>query len=62
MPKQNFPYPPKKGGMYQGFDQDDYMQVGSAMDCTGLIPSDPDSDEEFENYNELYHFLPPEAD
>ena len=59
---QSFPYPPKKGGRYQDFDQDDYMQAGSAMDCTGLIPASVNSDEELDNYNELYSFLPPETD
>ena len=59
---QSFPYPPKKGGIYQDFNQDDYMQASSLTDCTGLIPSDPDSEEQVENYNELYRFLPPEND
>ena len=30
----------------------------SAMDCTGLIPSLPQSFAEVEHYNDLYQFLP----
>lgn len=36
---------------------DDLMNVSSDMDCTGLIPAKPSSEQE-ENYNELYDFLP----
>ena len=51
----NYPYPEKTP---KYFSEDDYMRVGSDTDCTGLIPSAPNSDEELENYNELYGFLP----
>ena len=34
------------------------IQSYSAMDCTGLIPSLPQSFAEVEHYNDLYHFLP----
>ncbi|WP_215700470.1 hypothetical protein [Clostridium sp. MCC353] len=30
----------------------------STTDCTGLIPSLPQTDEELENYNQLYPFEP----
>lgn len=30
-----------------------------AADCTGLIPSGGNSEDELENYEELYPFLPP---
>lgn len=30
----------------------------SVQDCTGLIPSGPISEEELEDYEELYPFLP----
>ena len=30
----------------------------STMDCTGLIPSLPQTEEELENYNQLYPFEP----
>ncbi|MFR8165189.1 MAG: hypothetical protein ACLU8D_03430 [Enterocloster sp.] len=34
------------------------IQSCSAMDCTGLIPSLPQSFAEVEHYNDLYQFLP----
>lgn len=37
------------------FDID--IQACSAMDCTGLIPSLPQSEAEQEHYEELYPFL-----
>ncbi|MBQ8857450.1 MAG: hypothetical protein IJ024_04805 [Lachnospiraceae bacterium] len=36
----------------------DYLKPSSAQDCTGLIPAAPANDEEIENYEELYPFLP----
>lgn len=39
------------------WNNDDLMNVSSEMDCTGLIPAKPSSEQE-ENYNELYDFLP----
>lgn len=36
--------------------------VCSAGDCTGLIPTPPQSDAEEEAYEELYPFLPQAAD
>lgn len=44
-----------------GSENDDFnidIQSCSAMDCTGLIPSLPRSEEELQNYNELRQFLP----
>ena len=35
-----------------------WIQSCSAMDCTGLIPSLPQSFAEVEHYNDLYQFLP----
>lgn len=32
--------------------------TSSAMDCTGLIPSAPQSEAELEAYEELYPFMP----
>lgn len=43
-------------GKNDDFDID--IQSCSAMDCTGLIPSLPQSDAEVEHYNQLYKFLP----
>lgn len=38
------------------------IQSCSATDCTGLIPSLPQSDAEVESYRQLYPFLPEAAD
>lgn len=37
---------------------DEYMKSSSGTDCTGLIPAATQSENELENYNELYDFLP----
>ncbi|MCH5205462.1 MAG: hypothetical protein J1F09_00830 [Oscillospiraceae bacterium] len=37
---------------------EEYMRSSSGTDCTGLIPAAAKTDEELENYNELYDFLP----
>jgi len=37
---------------------DDYDYLGnssSSMDCTGLIPSEPQSEAELESYESVYH-------
>lgn len=39
-------------------DDYDYLNTSSATDCTGLIPATPAEDEELENYEDLYPFLP----
>ncbi len=54
-----YPYPPKEK---QEFCEQDYIKSGSASDCTGLIPSAPLDDAEFDSYNEVYNFLPPPPD
>ena len=33
----------------------------STTDCTGLIPSSPQSDEEYDSYEEVYNFRPKAA-
>lgn len=43
-------------------DAYDYLSNAASMqDCTGLIPSEPESSAELESYEDLYHFLPPNA-
>lgn len=42
-------------------DCDVDINACATTDCTGLIPSLPTSEAELESYNELYHFLPPDA-
>ena len=36
----------------------DYLKSASAQDCTGLIPAKTKYEEELENYESLYPFLP----
>lgn len=43
-------------------DSYDYLaNAASKQDMTGLIPSEPVSAEELEAYEDLFHFLPPNA-
>lgn len=35
-----------------------YTRPCSTQDCTGLIPSGPATEDELEDYEELYPFLP----
>lgn len=42
-------------------DSYDYLaNSASANDCTGLIPSAPQSEEELQSYKDLYDYSPPE--
>lgn len=44
----------------QSINDYDYLtNAASAMDCTGLIPSLPQSEEELESYNDVYQYRPP---
>ena len=43
-------------------DWDIDIQACSATDCTGLIPALPETDAEFEHYQDLYHYLPDTPD
>ena len=36
----------------------DKCKAASPTDCTGLIQVPPESDEEYESYNEVYKFAP----
>ena len=36
--------------------------AASKQEMTGLIPSEPISEDELESYEELFHFLPPNSD
>lgn len=41
-------------------DSYDYLSnSASSQDCTGLIPSAPQSKTELESYEEVYHYQPP---
>lgn len=37
----------------------DYLKPASTQDCTGLIPAGPVDENEMDQYEELYSFLPP---
>lgn len=44
-------------------DSTDYLvNSASNQDCTGLIPSGLQNEEERESYEEVYHYLPPEVE
>ena len=48
----------KKKTNRQLIDDYDYLSnAASAMDCTGLMPSLPVSQDELDSYEELYHYL-----
>lgn len=49
---------PKKKNTVTSANDQDYLKTSSAQDCTGLIPGGIQSEEELENYEELYPFLP----
>jgi hypothetical protein len=34
------------------------IQACSSMDCTGLIPATPGTEEELEAYQDIYHYIP----
>ena len=38
----------------------DDLPISSSTDCTGLIPSAPQNEEELDSYLEIQHFLPPD--
>lgn len=42
-------------------DSYDYLATSASVnDCTGLIPSAPQSKEELQSYKDLYDYTPPE--
>lgn len=41
---------------------DEYINAASTTDCTGLIPSKPESKEELESYKEVYNYEVPIAE
>ena len=44
--------------LLQNSADDNYLKAASAQDCTGLIPAGITYEEELENYEDLYPFLP----
>ncbi len=55
----DIPHPAKRNNH---FTQQDYLKSGSSTDCTGLIPTAPLNDNEYDSYQEVYSFLPPPPD
>jgi len=41
---------------------DQMANAYSTYDCTGLIPSKPETEAELESYKEVYNYLPTDAD
>lgn len=41
-------------------DEEDYLTGASAYDLTGLIPSEPQSEDELDAYADIYPYLPEE--
>ena len=46
------------GGFFMETKDYDYLKSASVQDCTGLIPAQVEYEEELENYEDLYPFLP----
>lgn len=40
----------------------DLNNAGSTTDCTGLIPAPPQSEEEQQSYEAIYHYAIPQID
>lgn len=52
-----YPFPnPESDNIWEEIS-DESIKASSGTDCTGLIPT-ASTNEELENYNELYDFLP----
>ena len=52
----------KKESTKQLIDDFDYLSnAASAMDCTGLVPSLPQNEDELESYNDVVQYMPPAA-
>lgn len=48
----------KKSSNIEEPNMDMEFSTCSSYDCTGLIPSEVTTDDEYENYDEMYQFLP----
>ena len=60
MPKNNSPVDNKRS--QSGFDPEDYTNSATVCECTGLIPSAPLNDDEYESYDAVYNFMPMPSD
>ena len=52
-----YPYPENPEDSAEN-DGEQLMNVSSGQDCTGLIPTAPLNEDEYESYGEVYDFLP----
>ena len=52
-----YPYPEKSDKTEENACEP-LMNVSSDRDCTGLIPANPQSEEELRSYEDVYDFLP----
>lgn len=52
-----YPYPDKPEEDEENADET-LMNVSSDRDCTGLIPANPQTEEELRSYEDVYDFLP----
>lgn len=55
-------YPCDKKRPQSGFDPEDYTNSATVCECTGLIPSAPLNDDEYESYDAVYNFMPMPSD
>ena len=60
MPKKEIPHADKRAK--EKFDPEDYTNSATVCECTGLIPSAPLNDDEFESYDDVYNFIPMPSD
>ncbi len=60
MPKKDIPHEEKRAN--RKFDPEDYTNSATVCECTGLIPTAPLNDDEFESYDDVYSFIPTPSD
>ena len=56
--KLSKPFESSKQDIYDGIM---FNEAGSSNDCTGLIPSEVMTEDEYESYEEMYNFNLPES-
>ncbi len=38
--------------------EDDFLSTNACTECTGLMPTPPEDGEEWETYQDIFHFTP----
>lgn len=61
MPKLSKPFEPSKSAKQDIYDEIMFNEAGSSNDCTGLIPSEIMTEDEYESYEDMYNFNLPES-